>query len=273
MIFLFSAFAAPLSAPVPRHDLLVQWSAEGDHLQVGNRVHHISAGSTRTLPGTWRYSHLSPNGALSARVDETTLTVVGDKRLPFSVQVGDAVASWLSNTSLLLIQRQPDGEFTCATVTVDKPTITTVPCPTSDYHQLYHVVPGPNAQLAVQSAGEGHPGVNFVTWTPERQSNLALPAADLYPSGPLTPSFAHDRVFAHTSCDLRKERGCTMDDAPPAYVFSAVPGDTTWTLVHEDLPFGLDYDAVNDRFAWAEKTKWCISDLKSAPTCQPLETP
>ena len=181
MIVLLSAFAA--SPPAPRHDVLVGWSDDGTHVQIGNRVFDATDGTVRTLPPTWRYSELSPNGALSARVDGTTLTVVGDKRLPFTVEVGDAVTSWLTNTTLLVIQRKPDWAFTCATVTVDGPAATTVPCPSSEYHQLYAVVPGPDGLLAVQSAGEGHPGVNFVTWSPEKQADVKMP-----PSSPRNSS-------------------------------------------------------------------------------------
>jgi hypothetical protein len=267
-MFLFSIALA--ADPAPRHDLRVVWSADGTHLQVGNAVHEAATGTVRRLPPDWRYSALSPDGRSSARIADDTLTVLG-RGLPFRVPTGDAIVSWLADDRLLVVQREDLHVYTCATVRVGVAALTPVPCPKGQMHQLYGVVPGPGDLLAVQSSGEGHPAVDLIRWTPLAQEAVRTPNIDLYPYGPAHPSFAEGRLWLHTPCDLREPRGCPNDGIggrAPTFVFTVQPDTDAPVLHREGVPAGLAYDAVHDRFGWAEGEQWCVGDLRAPPRCR-----
>lgn len=278
------AVAAEPATWAPQPDHAPWWEAHGTLLRVdGAHLLHVESGTWHTLTDAYRSrGQVSPDGTRVARASvsdhqpalhlldlksgqETRLAV----RSPHP-ELTDLAPLWVDDGRLLLLHRTGLFELTCTLV--DSETGTGLPlasgCPESSFYGLYDVTTGPEGRMVVYSAGEGHPGVDFVTWTPETQAPLAAPpldlSVDLYPYGPLGAGFdAEGTLYLQTPCDLSKARGCNQDVTAPevgrVYRWTGT-SDPRFEIVFDGLPPGVVFDPWTKRLAWTQDGQVCHTD-------------
>ncbi len=305
----------PVTPPAPTAwspdtSQLVRWHG-GLRLQVAGQVFDPATGSWTALPEAWGSADLSPDGATWARVVDEAWDDAGAARLellPYSLQgpvrtveipgfldlawfdddpdmhdkatlFASTDAFWRGPGELWIVQRTYQALVACRLLRLGDGALIDPPagCPRGDFVDLFALDAGPGDLVATYSAGEGHPGVTVVRWTPEEQADIGLPPLDLYPYGPLDVRFGADpdELYLQTPCDLRLERGCVATaelDEPPEFVFRwSAESPATLEAVHEGLPSGTTFDPVAQAFAWVEEGALCRSERPGAPVrCSPI---
>lgn len=286
-------------------DATLSWRGDGQRIYTGRHLFDLGTQKWQALPDGWSKGNVSPSGLQVMRttaetpegasievtrwadseprqfkimhfLDFEALNAEMDKAEVFAT----LWANWLDETHLLVVNSTQMAVLACRILDLPTGELRTpkAGCPASEFAELYAVQPGPNRMFGVYSSGEGHPGVNAVTWEPQAQSPVGLPAIDLYPSGPLQFLFAAGvaDIWLQTPCDLRIERGCVgpsqRDDPAPEYLFRwSKAHPNTFTLAAKDIPPGAVYAPDSKKYAWITKQTLCVgSGFESPASCVAL---
>jgi hypothetical protein len=193
----------------------------------------------------------------------------------------DVVLFWLDEERIFVQQtdRLARVDPECRIWEVGKKAWAAAPgCVTGDFNAVWAVERGPRGWIAVDSAGEGHPGVNLARYDAQRgqQPQAGAPEFDLYPFGPLFVQFRADGsgVLLSTPCVLERKEPRPCEEPQGAWrVYSWAPGASGVKLEHEGLPEGVMPSPDGQRLAWAAGSKVCVGRDLSAAVCLALPAP
>lgn len=262
---------------------VVQWLMDGSALLVGSALLNPVSGAWTPLP-------VSPDAQVAVgtqgrvalltraegRVPEVQVLQNGKAILTASLPAGTPrEGHWVhllqGDSVYVHVSSNETGESRCWQV--DGAGVRALPtCLEGSFVAIDGLLPAPNKGVVVASHGEGHPGVDWLTWDGTAYKPAKLPWTDLYPFGPLELLPRLDGSFdILTSCVLGPERPClqkdgTGSDGLPARRYRWTPGKAPVLQAKgkqaESLP-----DPSSTRLAWIQGEKVCVGKPKAKAQC------
>lgn len=265
----------------PAHAAWTELPAAGEAQRGGATI--SPGGSQLLIEGSWSFRY----GPVAGPLEEPVVTPVWGTLPVMEVEEVDKrpelrhVLFWLDEGHILVQQEDPLAQIDheCRLWDIASKSWSPAPgCVFGDFHHVWRIDRGMHGEIAVYSAGEGHPGLSLARYDREhgQQALAGAPELNLYPFGPVEAQFKADGsgVLFATPCQLERKEPHPCDDSLVERtggwkIYSWTAG-TGLKLERSGLAEGTIPSPTGDRLAWGKPGQVCVETTGTDPVCHDL---